>query len=161
VIAKLLELQRRVAGIRFEKLEILAGQLLNFFWERVETLPELRRRSMHLKLSQLAFSLGRFDFLPQKIELTRGGIPLDLSIPILPVSLGNPLPEPRKVFARQRFDFGLNGFDLGHRTLLTKAPQASATPSREKMKRYGYSIPSKSGQKAWPNTPGFPKISDG
>jgi hypothetical protein len=114
VIAKLFELQGRVTGILFEKLEVLAGQLLNFFRERVESLPELRRRSMHLKFSQLPLLVRCLGFFPQEVQLARGGIPLNLSIPILPISFGNPLSEPGKVFTRQGGDFGLNCFNLGH-----------------------------------------------
>src|SRR3990172_12645456 len=106
----------------FEKLEVLAGQLLNFFRECVETLPELRRRSMHLKFSQLPLLLRRLDFFPQEVQLARGGVPLDLSIPILPILFGNPLPEPSKVFTRQGFNFGSNCFNLGHARSVRKPP---------------------------------------
>lgn len=99
MIAEFLELKRWVAGILFEKLEVLAGQLLSFFRERVEALPKLRRCPMHLKFSQLALLLRSFDFFPQEVELARGRVPLDLSIPNLPISFGNPLPEPKKIFA--------------------------------------------------------------
>jgi hypothetical protein len=114
MIAKLLELQGRVTGILFEKIEVLAGQLLNFCREAVKTLPKLLRRSMHLEVSQLPLLLRGFDFLPQEVQLARGRVALDLSIPILPVSFGDPFSEPDEVFTRQGFNFGLNGFNLGH-----------------------------------------------
>jgi hypothetical protein len=100
VFAKALELQGGMARIPLEKLEVLARELLNFFRERIESLPELRRRPMHLKLSQLALLLRCFNFLPQEVEPARGGVPLDLSIPILPISFDDPIPQPNEVVAR-------------------------------------------------------------
>jgi hypothetical protein len=67
IIADPLELQRWVAGILLEELEVLARELLNFFRERIESLPELRCRPMHLQVSQLSLSLCCFDFLPQEV----------------------------------------------------------------------------------------------
>jgi hypothetical protein len=112
--AQFLELQRRVTRIPLEKLKVLSRQLLNFVRERIETLPELRRRAMHLEVSQLALLLRCFDFISQEVELARRGILLDLPIPRLPIAFGNPLPQPREVLARQRLYFGLDGFNLRH-----------------------------------------------
>jgi hypothetical protein len=100
VFAKALELQGGMARIPLEKLEILAGQLLNFFRERIESLLELRCRPMHLEFSQPALLLRCFNFLPQEVEPARGGVPLDLSIPNLPISFDDPIPQPNEVVAR-------------------------------------------------------------
>ncbi|HEX6963686.1 MAG TPA: hypothetical protein VF175_17600 [Lacipirellula sp.] len=100
--------------ILFEKLEVLARELLNFFRKRVEAIPELRRSPMHLEVSQLSLLLRCFRFFPQEVQLPRSGVLLDLSIPILPIPLDNPLPQPSKVFARQGFNFSLYRFNLRH-----------------------------------------------
>ncbi len=81
---------------------------------------------MHLKLSQLPLLLRCLDFFPQEVQLAGGGIPLDLSIPILPISFGNPLSEPDKVFTRQGFNFGLNCFNLCHARSVQKTPPTGA-----------------------------------
>ena len=114
VIPEVLEVQRRMARIPYEKLEVLAGQLLNFFWKRVKSLPELWRCPMHLQLSQLALLLCRVNFFSKKVKLARGRVALDLSIPNLPISLGKPLAQLNKVFSGKGFDFGLNCFHLSH-----------------------------------------------
>lgn len=64
VVAQSLKLQGRMTGILFKKFEVLAGQLLNFMRERVETLPELGRRSVHLDFSQLSTLLCCFSLAP-------------------------------------------------------------------------------------------------
>jgi hypothetical protein len=120
LFAKPLELQRRMARVSFEKLEILAGQLLNVVRERVETLPELGRRPMHLEFSQLALTFRRFHFFMQEVEFARRGIALDLLVPVLPIPFGDPLPQPRELLARQGFNLGLNRFDLRHESFLGK-----------------------------------------
>ena len=71
---------------------------------------------MHLQVSQLSLLLGCFRFVPQDVQLSRVGIPLDLSIPMLPVTLDNPLPQPSKVLTRQGFNFSLYRFNLRHRS---------------------------------------------
>jgi hypothetical protein len=113
-IAELLELQGRVTAILFEKLEVLAGQSLYVLGERIESLPELRRRSMHLKVSQLPLLLRCLSFIPQKIQFACRRVSLDLPVPNLPISLGNPVPKPYKVFARKGLNFGLDRFNLRH-----------------------------------------------
>jgi hypothetical protein len=47
---------------------------------------------MHLQVSQLSLLLRCFHFFAQEVQLPRRGVPLDLPVPILPVSLNNPLP---------------------------------------------------------------------
>lgn len=69
---------------------------------------------MHLEIPQLTLLLRGFDLFPQEIELACGGVPLYFSIPHLPISFDNPLPEQNKVVAREGFNFGLNCCDLSH-----------------------------------------------
>jgi hypothetical protein len=112
-----------MARIGFEKIEIFSGQLLNFLRKTFESLPELRRRSVHLEIPQFTLSFRRIRFVPQKVEPAGSGIALDLSIPVLPISFGDPLPEPHEIFWRQSFNFRLNYFYPCHQSLL---PQAAA-----------------------------------
>ena len=86
--------------VLFKELEVLARELLNFFRERVEALPELWCCPMHLQISQLPLLLRGFNFFPQEVELASSRVALDLSVPILPIPLDDPLPEPSKIFAR-------------------------------------------------------------
>ena len=57
--------------VLLEKIEILAGEILNLLGQLPETLPKLRRGTMHLQVSQLALLLCRLGFAQQKIELAR------------------------------------------------------------------------------------------
>lgn len=100
--------------VLLEKLKVLAGQLLNFPREQVETLPELRRCSMHLKISQFPLLLGGKGFFVQEFQLASGSVALDLPIPALPISFGHPFPQSSEVLGREGRDLDLQCFNLRH-----------------------------------------------
>jgi hypothetical protein len=78
---------------------------------------------MHLEFSQFFLLLRCLGLFPREIQLARGGVPLNLLVPISPITFGNPFTQPNKVFTRQGFNFGLNGFDSGHVHSVRKLPQ--------------------------------------
>lgn len=65
----LLEAQRRVSGIVFKQLKVFSSKLLNSVRQRFKPRPELRRRFMHLQVSQFTLSFSDGGFLEQKVEL--------------------------------------------------------------------------------------------
>jgi hypothetical protein len=76
---------------------------------------------MHLEISQLAPLLCRIGLLSQEVEFAHVRIAFNLTVPVLPIPLGNPFSQTDEVIAREGFDFCLDGFDLSHDRLLSRS----------------------------------------